>query len=469
MTAPPVDSTIPTKRLRAGHAVAGAAVFAALALLVLPPPETVPESLWRGSAAVVLAVGLWATAVIPDFLTAALFFLICVALGLAPQSVVFSGFAASATWLVFAGLVLGHAVQRTGLGARAVRLALARYRGGFVALIAALVLVGMAVSYFIPSSMGRVILLAPVAATLADRLGFVGDDSRGRAGLMLAATLGAILPAFSVLPANVPNVVMAAAAESLYDIGFSYGEYWLLNVPVLGLGSALLIVALVCLLFRDRPTVPEPELVPDGLSGDERLLAGVLLGTIVLWGTDFAHGVHAAWVALAAALFCLMPRVGMVPATALGRDVNLGPWLFVAGVVGMGAVAAEIGLADFVGGRVASLVPAGGAEAYAAIVAIGMAVALFTCHPAAPAVMTPLAADLAEASGWPLKSVLLAQVPTWTVFPFAYQVPPILVALAIGGIRLGRALPLLLLYWLLGTALILPLHYLWGQWLGVFP
>jgi di/tricarboxylate transporter len=47
-----------------------------------------------------------------------LFFLLATLLSIAPPSVVFSGFQSSAFWLVFGGLVIGVALDSTGLGAR---------------------------------------------------------------------------------------------------------------------------------------------------------------------------------------------------------------------------------------------------------------------------------------------------------------------------------------------------------------
>ncbi len=82
-------------------------------------------------AVVLLAIILLASAIIPEYLTAILFFLLAIMLDLAPLQVVLSGFASTALWLVFGGLVIGVAVARSGLGERVARTLAARSFGYF--------------------------------------------------------------------------------------------------------------------------------------------------------------------------------------------------------------------------------------------------------------------------------------------------------------------------------------------------
>ncbi|MCB1436439.1 MAG: anion permease [Rhodobiaceae bacterium] len=442
---------------------------AALALLVLPPPEGVPPVALRTGALALVSVGLWSTGLIAAWLASALFFFAAMVLGLAPAQIVFSGFHSTAIWLVFGGMIIGMAVHRSGLGARTVRYALSFFHGGYLQLAAALVVVGLLLAFIVPSAMGRMLLLMPMVFALAEQLGF-DADSDGRAGMVLAATLGTTLPAFAILPANVPNMALIGAAESIYGVHFQYGGYMLLNFPVMGTLSLAAIPALVTLFFGEEARPAAAAAGHERWSRDEKVLVAIVLATVAMWTLDFAHGLSPAWVALGAAILCLMPGIGVLPATAI-READFGPWIFVAGVIGLGAVANHTGLADAIGRHLLEIVEFEGASgpfAFAAMAAIGMAVALVTCLPAAPAIMTPLAAAIAAKSGWALDSVLMAQVPTWIVFPLPYQAPPLLVALSLGAIAIPRVLPLMASYFAFGVVVILPLQYLWGHFLGVY-
>ncbi len=447
-----------------------ATLLLAVVLLLLPPPEEAPPLAFKGAAVVLLAIALWASAALAEYMTAILFFCVTLVLGIAPPPVVFAGFHSTAVWLVFGGLIIGLAVQKSGLANRAVSLLLSLVGGSYPRLIWALTSGGLLLAFLVPSSMGRVLLLLPIVTALADELGF-GPDSKGRVGIILAAAMGTMIPAFAILPANVPNMVLIGAAESIYQTHFLYGSYLLLNFPVLGLAAAIVIPSLVLLLFPDRIAERSERPPRTAVSRQERRLLVIVAATVALWALDFAHGLSPAWVALGAALALLWPRFGVMPASVI-REINFAPWIFVAGVIGLGSVASATGAADLAGAWVldhlhlAELSPW---QQYAGMLGLGMLVAMMTGIPAAPGIMTPLAAELSRQSGWPLDAVLMVQVPTWMVFAFVYQSPPMMVALTVSQIRIGRAAVMMLTYFPVGLLITLPLHYLWGRLLGVFP
>lgn len=445
------------------------AAAACLVFLLTPPPAGIPMITWRGLAAILLPVVLWATGAVPEYLPSLLLFFLALVFGVAPREVVFSGFLSQATWLVFGGIVIGQAVQKTGLARRLVDGATRRFTGRYGVLIAGLAVVGFAISFFIPSAMGRAVLLTPIALAIAERFGY-GDASAGRIGIVLAMILGSTLPAFAVLPANVPNLVMTGAAEQIYAVQFRYSEYALLNLPVLGVSAIVVSCILIPWFFSGRGrNAPAAERGAEAAPGSHRALAAILLCTVGLWITDSIHGISPAWIALGAALACLLPGLSILKADEFIKSVNLGPWLFVAGIIALGAVAADIGLADLAARHLEAMMPSGDFGKFLAIVFLGIGASVLTNHPAAPALVTPLAGPLAEISGWPLTGVLYAQVPGWIVFPFVYQVPPIVVALSLANIEMARVVRFFLAYFAISAVTMLPLHYLWGRFLGYFP
>ena len=77
--------------------------------------------LFLPSIIVGITILLWATSLLPEFMTALLFFAAAMIAKIAPPEVIFGGFASSAFWLVFSGFVLGIAIRKTGLADRAAR------------------------------------------------------------------------------------------------------------------------------------------------------------------------------------------------------------------------------------------------------------------------------------------------------------------------------------------------------------
>ncbi len=456
--------------LRLPQIVVIAAAIAGAIFLLMPVPAGMNPVMMRAAAVIVVALGIWSTGAMPSYFGSLLFLFASMVLVVAPAPIVFSGFHAGATWLVFGGLVIGLAVQRTGLDVRLVRGMLDLFPRSYLALTYGIFAGGTAMTLVVPSASGRVALIVPVVMALAGKLGF-GADSKGRTGLVMAATMGTMTPGFSILPANVPNMGLYGAVESIYGIHLTFADYTLLNFPVLGIAALIFYPLIIWALFREVPVQDDTHEAAAPWSATELRLSAILLLALALWVTDRWHGVSPAWVALGAALLMVTPRVGALPIPALARDLDYGPVLFVAGIIGLGAVVTSTGLGELVAGHVLGLVPlAPGHDAlnFAIITAVGMVVGLITTLPAQPSVIVPLAQHMADAAGWPLMSVLLAPTASWSVFPFYYQTPPVVLAVALANLRIGRVTALLCAYMIFALIFVLPLHYLWGRALGYF-
>ena len=446
--------------------IASTALLAAIVVLVLAP---LPGLQSKALALALAGIGLWATGVIAEPITAVFFFTAAMLLGVAPAQVVFGGFESAALWLIFGGLIMGVAVKSTGLGGRiATRLGRA-FGTSYWGVITGVTLVGVAMGFLMPSSMGRAILLMPIAVSLAERFGFA-PGSNGRIGVVLAAAFGCHVPTFSILPANVPNLVLVGAAETLWHYTPHYGEYLLLHFPVLGLLKTAIMVPLIVKMWPDTPGGrTESNAALGAMSRGEGQLSLLLAAALVLWATDFVHHVSPAWISMAAGSLLLLPGVGLVDRKAFSEQINYGSMFYVAGIMGLGAVVDKSGL----GARLAEailavlpLAPGHSATNYASLAAISTLVSMLTTLPGAPAVMSPLAGEMAKASGMTVEAVLMSQVLGFSNPVLPYESAPMVVAMQLGGERLGPAQKLCL--WLAGLTIVilLPLNYLWWVFLG---
>jgi len=452
------------RRLGIGRVAVTLAAFASLAVLLWQPlaaGENGPLALC------VMAISLWATGLLPEAVTALAFFTLAMLFKLAPAAAVFGGFQSGALWLIMGGLVMGVAIKSTGLGDRIAQRLSRGFGGSYSGVIAGMTLVGTALGFVMPSSMGRAVLLMPIALSLADRYGFE-SGRKGRTGLILAAALGSHVATFSVLPANVPNMVFAGAAETLYGYVPSYGAYFLLHFPVLGALKTLLLIPLIILLWPDRPQKLPPRAVTR-MSPAERWLAVLLLIALAFWATDMLHHISPAWVSMAVAVILLLPKVGLVDRAAFTREVNFPTLFYIAGILGLGGVIGASGLGGELGGlasRLLPLTPGRPAADFASLAALGTMVALLTTVTGVPAVLTPLAGGLAQASGLPLESVLMSEVLGFSNPLLPYESPPLVVAMQLGGEGMGAAIKLCLWLGALTVVLLFPLDYFWWRWLG---
>ena len=442
-------------------------LFGAFAILG-PAPSGIDGKVFQALGLVVATIGLWATGAIAEHLTALGFFLIAMLFGIAGAGVVFSGFESQAFWLVFGGLIVGVAIKNTGLGGRIAGGLLGLFGTSYTAVITGVVLGAVALSFLMPSSMGRVVLMMPVVLALADKLGFEAG-STGRNGMVAAAALAAYMPATAVMPATVPSMVLVGAAEVQYGLTFAYAPWLLLHFPVLGAMKTVFIIAVTLAFFRDtaRPIGGEEGSRP--LSRDEKVLSVILALALGFWATDVLHGISAAWVALAAGVLCATPGIGLVSTQDFSSKINYPSLVYVAAVLGLGALAADSGVGSLVGDTVIDLIglePGSDIQNFAAITLLSMVTGLVTTVTSAPAVLTPLAEGLQAASGLPLMAVLMIQVIGYSTMLFPYTSPPTVVALQIGGLSAGRVILPTLLLAAATIVILIPLDYLWWRLLG---
>lgn len=421
-----------------------------------------------GAAALVVltAIALWSTAALPEHVTTLLFFLLVLLVGVAPPQVVLSGFESQALWLIFAGLVVGVAVKRTGLAERLANVLAVRTGERYSSVVTTVILIGLVLTFVMPSSMGRVVMLMPIAIVFAERLGYA-KGSTGSVGILLAAVLGTYLPSAGVLPANLPNIILAASVEQLYGYRISYTEYLLLAFPVLGIGKAISIAVLVIVLFPDRRAQPFIGPAPAQWSAPERTMAFILAAALLLWMTDFLHGISPAWIALAAAVVCMLPTIGLFPAESFNRDLSYSSIFHAAGIIGLGAVVAHSGLGAEMGRWLVEASPFDVTRPlrnFMLLCVFSTLVCLVTTTPGLPAVLTPLSSRLAEASGIPLEAVFLSQIVGFANPLLPYQSAPIVFALAFAGIPIWHAMRAMLILGLVTVVALAPLSYLWWVW-----
>jgi len=416
-----------------------------------------------------LTIGLWASGFLPEYLTALIFFALAMIFGVAPAATVFTGFASSAFWLVLSGFVLGIAIRKTGLAERAARALTTKLSGSYPRLVAGVVLLTYALAFVMPSNMGRIAVLMPIVLAVADRAG-LAEGSRGRIGLALAVGFGTFMLSVSILPANVPNLVLAGSIETTYGIRLTYLPYLLLQAPVLGILKGVALIGCLCLLFRDRPRRAAPTDAAGPLTGDEKRLALLLGVTLLLWLTDSLHGISPAWIGLAAACVCLLPRIGFVTHEEFGGQVNFRTCIYIAAILGMAATVTRSGLGDLLGRALASVAPLDPAapfRSFAALVGISTLLNFVVTSNGVPALFTPLAGTLAAACGFKLMTVLMLQVIGFSTTILPYQAAPIVVALQLGGVSAGPATRLSLLLAAITFLVLVPLDYLWFRALGM--
>ena len=424
--------------------------------------------LFLPSLIVGVTIVLWATSLLPEFITALLFFTAAMATKVAPPDVIFGGFASSAFWLVFSGFVLGVAIRKTGLADRAARALSAKLTDSWVLMVASVVLLSYALAFVMPSNMGRIALLMPIVAAMAKRAG-IPDGSRAWFGLALAVGFGTFQLSATILPANVPNLVMSGAAEGSYGIHLNYVPYLLLHTPVLGILKGLILIGLICWLFPGSPKPPRDLAPSEPMGRDEKRLAWLLAVVLVMWVTESWHGVGPAWTGLAASVIVMLPRIGFITGEEFSAGVNMRTCIYVAGILGLAITVTQTGIGAAVGEALLHVMPLDADRPFTSFLALtGITTALNFIMTAngVPALYTTLAQSFADATGFPLLSVIMIQVLGYSTPLMPYQASQIEVAMGLGKVPAWAGMSLCLALAIATYMVLLPLDYLWFSLLG---
>jgi di/tricarboxylate transporter len=426
--------------------------------------------LWQAALLSLSIILLWATGALPEDQTALIFFVGASLLGLVRPEIIFSGFASSAFWLVFGGLVIGAAVRRCGLDLVIARPFLAFARGAYWRAVIAVILISLVLSALVPSSMTRVVLSIPVVLALCEQLGL--GDGRGKLGLITATVLSSYYFGSGLLPANVPNMALVGSAEKILPVHFRFAEYFITYFPVLGLVKTALTGCLIAFAFN-VPVAKAPVIAPAIERDDNRrwLVGLVLIAALLFWVTDFLHGVSPAWIAMIAALIFLFPGVDVVPLDQFGRLVNVRPLFFVAGILGLGSFIAASGLGAAAAHHLsawAGLRSDGSLREVILLTGISTTLGLLATHGGMAALMPSLVKDLAAASGLTIETVIGTIVLGYSILLLPYQVPPSIVGFQMAAVSPRAAALATLSIGLVTSMVAIPLQLMWWHVIGFF-
>ena len=143
--------------------------------------------------------------------------------------------------------------------------------------------------------------------------------------------------------------------------------------------------------------------------------------------------------------------------------------IYVAGILGLAITVTQTGIGSAVGGALLHVMPLDPDNPFTSFLALtGITTALNFIMTAngVPALYTTLAQSFADATGFPLLSVIMIQVLGYSTPLLPYQASPIVVAMALGKVP-ARAGMLLCLALAIATYLVLlPLDYAWFRVLG---
>jgi anion transporter len=311
-----------------------AALIALVAVMLLPTPQGLPAAGHIMLALLLFSVILWMTEAVDYAVSAVLITaLMAFMLGLAPNAakpeavlgtgpaltLALGGFANTALALVAAACFISAAMTITGLDKRIALFILSRVGARTRHVLIGAILVGIVLSFLVPSTTARVACLVPIIMGIIHAFGV---DQRSRfAGLLMIATAQA---------ASIWNVgVKTAAAQNMVAIGFiektfkntiTWGDWLVAAAP----WAILMSIALYFVMLKMMP--PETEEITGGretirnalhelgpMTFAEKKLLAIMLALLGFWATEkVLHRFDTSSTTIAAIALMFTPGLGVM-------------------------------------------------------------------------------------------------------------------------------------------------------------
>ena len=308
-------------------------LWIALALVPLAfwsaqPPEGLSVAGWRMLLTVISAAVLFASEALPEVVVGLALLAIWVVSGIATPRVALDGFATQAWVLVLAVLAVGVAVGNSGLLYRVALIALGRKPASFASRCLTLALVGTAVTPTLPNATSRMALAAPLVREVAAALGYT-PGSRAATGLALAALIGFGQMSGLFLTGSSVGLLLHGLLPEAARTQFAFTGWLIAALPLhLVLFAASLAVLVAMYRPADAPSDTTHRLalqheVLGPMRRDEMWCLAVLVALIAGFLTEPLHGVHGAWLGVAA--LAVLSLAGRIDTAMLRNGVN---WSF---------------------------------------------------------------------------------------------------------------------------------------------
>lgn len=378
-------------------------------------------------AITVFCIALWITTPIPPPVTG----LLCIGLvgAMFTPELALTGLGSPTVWLVVFGLLLGEATRQSGLADWAKRVVervafpsdqkAVPARTAYRRLLFILSAVSVGVAFLIPSALVRVLLLAPILVTLSDTF----DSEQARIGVFLGPVLATFYAAPGILTAGLPNIITTGIAESLGASGISWSAWTLQMFPLMGVGRAAVVTAVVYILYRPQ-SAQSISMTTDtvGLDRNERRMFGFLLMGVLVWCTDAVHSLHPVFGALVVVLLSLLPGIGVVSLDAL-TDVDISIVFFLGAVIAIGTGLSETGFTETAANTLLAVVPQGAPlwMVLGFVFTITVLLTFLMEGLAVASVLTPILVAYANRVGLPLEPILMTESVALGTYFFPYQ------------------------------------------------
>jgi anion transporter len=279
-------------------------------------------------------------------------------LGIAEEEVIFSGFVNDSSWFLVGALLIGVMATKSGLPQRIANFVISHVGVTYSRIVLGLIIIDLVLTFVVPSGAAVLVIMASLSLAVM-KLFDAGKGSNIGRGLFVMLTY--LTGIFNKMIIAGSASIMSRGMIEQAGVTVSYAQWFAAFLPT------IIVTVIAAWWFTLKAFPPEAASLSDrseqvkahfrtterwtALSIKSALLCGLAL---VLWLTDWLHGLSPAVIAFAVGLFAMLPFVDVLDEKDF-RSINLLPFFFTAAAIGMSEVLEATGalriLTDnFIGG-----------------------------------------------------------------------------------------------------------------------
>ncbi len=407
----------------------------------------------------------WATSLIPDYQTSLIFLFTTLAFSLSSKEIIFSGFASSAFWLVLAGMLIATAIKNVNLSHRFTNLFTKLQNPSYLKILIAVSIFALTFAFIMPSGTGRVVLLVPIGILIAKSFGF-DESSKGYIGILFTIILSTTLPAFTILPANAPNMILGGLTHQIFDYELLYSHYLIANFFILGLVKNIIIVTLIYHFFKDIPKPTKVSPKNTTITKDEKIVIFTISIMLLFWLSDFIHGISPTIIAIVGILFLANPTINIIKTKDI-NSVSFSSLIFLAAIISLGNIVANNEFTKEIFTNILNQIEFSNDSFfnYMILNTLMSLSGVFLTQPTIPALFTPIVEQLSEVSGFSNFQLFMMQVASFSTVVFPYQMPPLVIGLALANIKPIKMIKVLSITAVITIIVLFPFQYFWMEFI----
>lgn len=420
-----------------------------------------------------MAILAWAFNVFPAIGVAALLTFGYMLGGVAPAEVVFGPWATVLPWISFAAVIIGEAMDQTGLARRLALACLTLAGGSFLGLLWGFFLGGLVLALVLPSILARMVVLCAIASGIVDTLR-LNHKSRMSSAIILMAFMAAAAPQFLFLHTSESFIW---AFTMLFKDGTTV-DFWQYAWHGSFFSIVYTLASMAVIWFvkgKENLTTmgnaqafiasSRKELGP--VSTKEKKLMVIVLGMVLAFMVQPWTGVDPVFIFAVLALLCYMPGISILSEESIGK-VEIMFLIFITGCMSIGFVGGAVGFNAWAVQQILPLLQGWG-ETMSVIIAYisGVAVNFLLTPLAATAAFTPAIGDLGQALNMNPLPLFYAFQYGLDQYILPYEAVYFLYIFITGRVTLSHVIPALALRALLCGVLLAVVAIPWWNFVGI--